>query len=109
MSYYSPVDYGSTPSLNHSFTKWHQAYFHQLKMLPAKWYTDDGDIEQHPENNMHYSRADTATAYPDDVENKRQATAIPTAAYYLFTKWRQYQPCQFKALQPKWNTDDGET
>lgn len=76
-------------------------------MLPGKWYAYDGDKKQYAEYNMAYSSPDTATQYPDDVEQRRKASCVVTAAYYLPAKGRQHHGTNFKALQPEWNTHNG--
>lgn len=74
--------------LHHALAKGHQAYFYQLKVLPAKGDAYNGDIEQDAENDMNNRCADAAAEYPDDVEKEGQATAIAATADYHFIKRR---------------------
>ena len=63
------------PAVNNRFSKGHQGYLYELKMLACKRDTDYGDKEEHTKQDMRNSNPDTAENKPDDIQQNRK-TAI---------------------------------
>ncbi len=108
-------DGGKSPDLRNNnkishqpFTKRHQAYFYQLKMLAAKGDTNDSEVQQYAEDNMRDGSPQSAAEQPDDVEDCSKATCIIGIAYYLRTKRCQHYKAYLKTLQAEGYPYNGE-
>ena len=85
----SPVDtvfMSYEVSLNR-FTKRHQRNFYQLKMLPGKGNTNNGNKQNDTEANMYYYRSiQSTTKQPDDIAQQTEATVAARITYHLPAK-----------------------
>ena len=57
---------------------------------------------------MSQSNPDTTDYDPYNIKNGRQTTRIAWNVPYLSAKWEQSQETNFKTLNAKWNTNNGE-
>ena len=84
-------------SLNR-FTKRHQRNFYQLKMLPGKWNTNNGNKQNDAEANMYHCSIQPTTKQPDSIAQQTKATGAARITNHLPAKRPQHQPCDFKTL-----------
>lgn len=97
------------PFLVDLFTKRRQREPHQFKMLPAKGNADNGDTKQQPEEKMSKGDPDAAAKDPNDIEEGGDAAGRTGYIAHLAAKGPEGEQADLKTLQPKWDTDNGDT
>ena len=73
----------------------------------SEWDSDDGDAENETIEEMREADPDSCDEEPENVHEGTKATWLCIHPFYLCAKWPQSENAQLKALQTKWNTDDG--
>ncbi len=78
----------------------------QLKMLPGKGQSDDGNGQEHPESQMGQADPYSSDDDPEDVHKQVEATRRGFAVTDLLPEGPQCKHPQFNGLQPERNAND---
>jgi len=70
--------------------------------------TNNGDGEDRSQEKMDQGQFQTRKDDSDNIHDDSQATTRRFGFTYLLTKWRQSQDGQFKTLDSKRDSDNGE-
>lgn len=81
----------------------------ELEVLLAEGDADDGDVEQHPEEEVRQHDADAAEEEPQNVHQGVEASRFAFRFLDLFTEWPQSQHAQLEYLHAEGDADDGYT
>lgn len=90
------------------FAKGQQGNFEQFEMLSCPGNTNDADEEQCPHDEVVERNGDAAHQNPDDIGEHDPAAACRGSGNYFFTEGPQHQSGQFKTLQSKRDSNNGE-
>jgi hypothetical protein len=74
--------------------------------LQAERYSDYRSTQEQTVDSGGYCQRDSADEQPNYIHDQRHRSA---AVFHFLTKRRERQRCEFEALPPYWDSDDGYT